>query len=197
MNLKMEIICKNFEQKPIIDNKILTDEQEEEYYIVPLNREPSMEYDDEVFKLTFENQLLWLKYSNYRKEVLVKDFKFKECVLIKSEDILDIYVKIQTTNYQRKNVWYTNNAVNMNKVYLDKYFLIVPVIDDMISVHEWGEGICHYEFEMITNEILLKKVVSKDNNHGYVGVTNNILLNKSALFILLNDYDVSLFLESF
>ena len=197
MNMKMEIICENFEQKQIVDNKILVDEQSSEYYVIPLNKEPSMEYDDEVFKLTFKNQLLWLKYSNHRKEILIKEYDFNECVLIKSEDILDIYVKIQTSRYDRKNVWHSYNNVNMNKKYLGRYFIVVPVIDDMIDVHEWGIGIKNYQIRMITNEILLKPVLSKNNNHGYVGVTNNVMLNKSALFILLDDDEVSKFLESF
>ena len=197
MNLEMEIVCENFEQKKIVDSKVMVDVPSGEYYIVPLNKELSMEYDDEVFRLRFYNQLLWLKYSNHRREVLLKDFEFSECIVISSEDILDVYVKIRTSNCERRNVWHCYNNVNMNKKFLGRYFLVVPVIDDMIRVHEWGLGVPNYEIKMITNEILLKRVESKNNNHGYVGVTNNVMLNKSALFILLDDDDVFKFLESF
>jgi hypothetical protein len=63
----------------IVDKKIMVDESSGEYYIVPLNKSYDLEHireddsdDDEFVKLTFKNQLLWLKYSNHKKELLLK-----------------------------------------------------------------------------------------------------------------------------
>lgn len=195
MELTMEIICENFEQKKISNNKVEVDEPSEEYYIIPLNKSFSMEYDDEIFKLTFKNQLLWLKYSNHSKNILIKDYNFTECVLIKSEYIYDIYLKIHCNNLIRKNVWHSNYNINLKKKYIGKYFLAIPVIEDMISVKEYGEGISNYQIHMITNEVLLKKVDNRSDCAGNLIVTNNFRLNKEALFIRVSDDDVGLFLE--
>lgn len=196
IDVTTEIICKNFEQRNIdVDtNKIYKVEQSEEYYIIPLNKSFDMEYDDEVFKLTFKNQQLWLKYSNHFKEVYLKECNYSECVIIKSEDILDIYVKIIADNYFRKNIWTTQTSVYMNKKHLGKSFLMLPIIDDMIKIKEFGERICILNIEMITNEILLKKVKPLIN-HGYLGITNNFLLNKDALFIRVNDDELCKFYD--
>ena len=188
----MEIICENFEQKKIIDNKIIADEPSEEYYIIPLTQSFTMESDDEIIKLVFNNQLLWLKYSNRFNEILLKEFDFKECVLIKSEWIYDIFIKLDIDNYLRKNVWQSRYVVSMNKQYLGKYFLVLPIIDGMIKVKTVDDRL-FYHVELITNEVVLKKVLSKHNNHGYVGVDGNFLLNKEALFVCLDDVDVGLF----
>lgn len=195
MELKLEIICKNFEQKKIKNNKIKVNSPSEEYYIIPLNKSFSMEYDDEVFKLSFENQLLWLKYSNHWKDILIKDFDFNECVLIKSEDILDIYVELQSNNYFRKNVWHTHNTVNVKKRYGGVYFLMLPIIEDMIEVKEFGVGVKLYQIHLITNEILLKKAKRIDGGSCNLMIPNNFLLNKEALFVRLSDNDVGLFIE--
>ena len=196
MELKLEIICKNFEQKKIIDNKICTNEQSEEYYIIPLNKNFEMEYDDEVFKLTFKNQLLWLKYSNHFKNILIKEYDFNECVLIKSEDIEDIYVKLYTKkDCFLKNVWHGRNSISLNKKYLNKHMLVLPVIENMIHINEVGEGDVLYQIELITNEVLLKKVKKRSECNGHVLLTNNVLLNKDALFVELSDDEVSLFVD--
>lgn len=190
----MEIICTNFEQLKIDGDKIHVDEKSGEYYIIPLNKDFTMESDDEVIKLVFENQLLWLKYSNINKEILIKEFNFEEFVVIKSEEILDVYVVINTLNKMRKNVWQSNNIVNMNKKYLNKHFICIPIITDMVDIHNFDGGVIGYQIELITNEVLLKKVKPKQNNHGYFSITNNFLLNKDALFIALNDNEVSKFI---
>lgn len=196
MELKIEIICKNFEQKTINNQKICVNEQTEEYYIIPLNKSYDLEYDDEICKLTFKNQLLWLKYSNHQKEILLKEYNFNECVVVKSEDILDIYVKIiDCSNCFRKNVWQSNNNVSLNKRYLGKHMLILPIIEDMIDINEFGEGIKEYQIELITNEVLLKEVKDRGNNNGYVVITNNVVLNNEALFVRLFEDDVESFLE--
>ena len=194
MELEMEIICTKFSQYDITDNEIETDEASEEYYIIPLSRDFGMGYDDKVTKLYFKNQLLLLKYSNHKGIIHLKEYDcFNQCVLIKSSDILDIYVKIDTSNYMRKNVWQSRNIVSMNKKYLGKKFLMLPIIEDMVDIHSYGEGILRYQIHVITNEVIMKEVLSKQNNHGYLGVTNNFLLNKDALFILLYDVDVEKF----
>ena len=194
MEIKMEIICKNFEQKKIVDNKVYDVEQSEEYYVVPLNKSYDMEYDDELFKLTFENQQLWLKYSNYFNEMNLKECEYSECVIIKSEDILDIYVKIISSNYFRKNVWASHTSVYMNKKYLSKHYLVLPIVEDMIKIKEFGEGIPIVNIEMVTNEVLLREVTPY-GNHGLLNITTNFLLNKDALFIRLDDEDVLKFIE--
>ena len=197
MELRMEIVCKDFEQKPIINNKIYVDKPSDEYYIIPLNKSFELESDDEVFRLTFNNQLLWLKYSNRHKEILLKEYDFKECVLIKSEDILDIYVKINKCHdCFVKNVWQSENSSSLNKKYLNKHMLILPIIEDMFDIREYGEGIPFYQIELITNEILLKTVKNRGNNNGYVILTNNFLLNKEALFVKLSDDDYNSFIEN-
>lgn len=196
IELKTEIICENFEQKPIIENKVKVDEATEEYYIIPLNKSYTMESDEKIIKLTFTNQLLWLKYSNHHQEILLKEHDFKECIVIKSEHIYDIYVKINNIHdCFRKNVWQCDNTISMNKKYLNKHIIVMPIIEDMISIKEYGEGILNYQIELITNEILLKKSKDKGNHNSYINLTNNFLLNKEALFIKLSDDDVDLFLE--
>lgn len=194
MELKLEIICKNFEHREIRDKKINVDEMDGEYYIIPVSIPYDTETDGEVYRLKFENQLLWLKYSNHKKEILLKEYNYSECVLIKSEDILDIYVHINSTNCFRKNVWQTNNRVSLSKKYSDKYFLVLPIIEDMIDISATGEGIKYYNIDMLTNEILMKKTVNYNNHACYLFVSNNFLLNKDALFIRLNDDDVESFL---
>ena len=117
MDMTTEIICKDFKHKKILENKVIVDEASEEYYIIPLSRGFDLEYDKEVYKLTFNNQLLWLKYSNHKKEILIKEKGFDECVLIKSENILDIYMNILCHECFKKNVWHTNYNVSLNKKY--------------------------------------------------------------------------------
>ena len=194
--MKTEIICENFEQKKIENNRIYVNDSSEEYYIIPLNKGFDMESDDKVFKLTFTNQLLWLKYSNRHKYILLKDTRFTECVLIKSEDIYDIYVKINNVHdCFRKNVWQCDNNISINKKYLNNHFLVLPIIEDMININEFGEGIPLYQIELITNEMLLKYVKDRGRNNGYIVLTNNMLLNKEALFVKLSSDDVGLFVE--
>lgn len=195
MEVKTEIICKNFEQMKIEDKKIYTNEQSEEYYIIPLNKNYDLEYDDEVFKLTFTNQLLWLKYSNHWGYILIKEFDFNECVVIKSEDILDIYVKLYTNKECfYKNTWQSYN-ISLSKEYVDKHLLVLPVIeDDMIKFDKVGEG-SFYLVRMITNEILLKEVKNRGKGNGYLVTNNNVMDCGKALFVVLGDDDVMLFLE--
>lgn len=194
IDVKTEIICKNFQHKKIKNNKIIVNDESSEYYIVPLSDDFTMESDDEVIKLTFKNQLLWLLYSNHWKEILVKDFNFNECVLIKSEDILDVEVKITCgENYFRKNVYHSMNKPHMNKKFRNKYMLAIPIFDDMININEVGVNIV--QIRLLTNEILLRKIVPNKNNHGYFPLTSNFLLNQEALFIPLSCDDVSSFLE--
>ena len=194
IDMKTEIICTDFQHKKIIDDKIIVNEESSEYYIIPLSRSFTMESDDEVIKLTFKNQLLWLLYSNHWKEILVKDFEFSECVLIKSEDIKQIEVQILCgENYFRKNVYNSMHTSYMNKKYLGKYMLAIPIFDDMIYVNEAGVNLV--QITLLTNEILLKKVLSNTNNHGYYMITSNFLLNREALFIPVSDDDVELFIE--
>ena len=194
MDLTMEIICYDFKQLKINNNEILTDTKGEEYYIIPISKSFSVESDDDVMKLTFKNQLLWLKYSNRFKKIHLKEFNYKECVLIKSEDVLDIYLKIICDNYFRKNVWQTNTSVYMNKKCLNKYYLIFPIIEDMVKIYEYGEGIPICNIELITNEVLLKRV-KKNGNHGCLAITTNFLTNKDALFIRIDDDDFSKFFD--
>ena len=186
---KTEIICKNFEQMNIIDNKIYTNEQKEEYYIIPLNKDFIMESDDEIIKLTFVNQLLWLKYSNKDGVINLNDFDFKECVLIKSKDICDIYVVLVTDDYFEKNVWSGRYHVGVNKKYLGEYMIVFPIIENMIKVKEI-DGL--YRIELIVNEILLKEV-HRRNNHGYVMLDVNIMLNKTALFVPVNKENIGIY----
>lgn len=193
MNLKMEIICENFEQKKIIDDKIIVDNPTEEYYVILLNKSYDLETDCEIFKLIFFNQQLLLKYSNMNNEILIKNCDFEDCVIIKSDLIKEIYVELISTDCFRKNVWHYKNSVYMNKKYLDDYFLVIPIIDDMIDIFEYGEGIRNYQVKMITNEVLLRRVCPKGNNHGYIGVTNNVLMNKDALFVRLGCGEEKLF----
>jgi len=200
MELKTEILCKKFEQMNIVDKKIMVDEPSGEYYIIPLNKSYDLEHireddsdDDEFVKLTFKNQLLWLKYSNHKKELLLKEYDFKECVVIRSDDILDIYVTVVTTNCFKRNVWHSNN-ISLNKKYNGKYMLVLPIFDDMISVREYGIGIVTYQVRMITNEVLLKKISARSEHGSNIVVTNNVNLNKEALFVVVYDDDVSLFL---
>ena len=196
MELTMQIVCTEFEQVKIKNNRIIVDEKSEEYYIIPLNKSYDMESDNEVYRLTFKNQLLLLKYSNYYKEILIKDYNFTECVLIKSEYIKDIYVKLfDIHDCFRKNIWQSNNNTSIHKKYKGKYMLILPIIEDMIHIKEYGEGIPNYQVELITNEVLLKKVGSRSNSNGYLVLTNNMLLNKEALFVKLSDSDVDTFFE--
>lgn len=195
MEIKTEIICKDFEQRKIDDNnKIYNVKKSEEYYVIPLNKSFEMEYDDTLFKLTFKNQELWLKYSNRFKELLLKTTHYTEFVLIKSKDIIDIYVKIIADNYFRKNIWTTQTTVHMNKKYLEKHFIVIPIINDMIDIREFGEKIPILNIEMITNEVLLRKVTPYAK-HGHLSITSNFLLNKDALFIKVNDDELNKFYE--
>lgn len=196
MNLKLEIICKNYKHKKIIDNNIIVKEPSEEYYIIPLTKSFEIDKYKDEYKLKFDNQLLWLKYSNHKKKILLKEYNFEEAIIINSKDILDIYVSVYSTNFLRKNVWHTRNNVPLNKKYNGKYFLVIPIIDDMIDIHKYGEGIVHYQIHLISNEILLKKAYERSkNNNGNLIITNNCLLNKEALFIELSDNDVKSFVE--
>ena len=194
IDIKTEVICTDFQHKKIIDNKIIVKEESSEYYIIPLNKSFTMESDDEVIKLTFKNQLLWLLYSNHWKEILVKDFEFSECVLIKSEDIKQIEVQVLCgEDYFRKNVYNSMHTVYMNKRYVNKYMLSIPIFEDMISINE--AGVNTVQINLLTNELLLRKVLSNKNNHGYYLLTSNFLLNQEALFIPVGSDDVMLFLE--
>lgn len=194
IQITTEIICENFEQTTIKNNKIYVNEQQEEYYIIPLNKDYDLTYDDEVYKLTFTNQLLWLKYSNKNKYINLKEYNFKECVIIKSKDILDVYVKLFTGNYFIKNVWQSYN-VNLKKKYVDDYFLVIPIINDMVKVNEFGVAGNFNQIEVITNEILLKQVKPRSEHGGNIVITNNVNLCKEAVFIRLSEDDVGGFLE--
>lgn len=194
MELKLEIICKEFIHKKSINKRIIVKEENEEYYVIPLNDSFDMETDGEIYKLIFKNQLLWLKYSTKNKDIYIKEFDFKEFIVIKSEDIYDIFVNVHTTNYFRRNVWQTSNTVPLNKKYLDKYILVLPIFEDMIDIKEFGIGIVNYQIHMNTNEILLKKATSRAKNSCNLVITNNVMLNKEALFIPLNDKSLDLFL---
>lgn len=194
IDVKTDIICTDFQHKKIIDNKILVNEESSEYYIIPLNKSFSMESDDEVIKLTFKNQLLWLLYSNHYKEILVKDYDFSECVLIKSEDILQVEVNILCgDDYFRKNVYSSMHTIYMNKKFLGRFLLVMPIFDDMINIDE--VGVNTVQISLLTNEVLLREVLSNRNGHGYCMVTSNFLLNQEALFIPVGDVDRGLFLE--
>ena len=188
------IICKNFKHKKSIENKIIVTEPSEEYYVIPLSKSFDMESDGEVFKLSFVNQLIWLKYSNHKKEILIKEYDYDEFIIIESKNILDIYINIHTNRYFRKNVWHCDNAVSLNKKYLGTFFLIIPIIEDMISIKEFGEGIKNYQIHMISNEVLLKKANRRGEHGCNLIITNNFSLNKDALFVPLKDSDVELFL---
>ena len=193
--LKMEILCKNFKHKKIIENKIKVDEDKEEYYIIPLNKSFDVESYEDGHKLNFKNQLLWLKYSNRFGEILIKEFNFKDYIVIKSKDIIDIYATVLTTQCFKRNVWQTDNAVPLNKKYMGKYILVLPIFDEeLIDIKEFGIGIINYQIHMYTNEILLKKATPRAKNSCNLIITNNVLLNKEALFVVLYDEDVSLFL---
>ena len=148
-----------------------------------------MESDDEIIKLTFVNQLLWLKYSNKDGVINLNDFDFKECVLIKSKDICDIYVVLVTDDYFEKNVWSGRYHVGVNKKYLGEYMIVFPIIENMIKVKEI-DGL--YRIELIVNEILLKEV-HRRNNHGYVMLDVNIMLNKTALFVPVNKENIGIY----
>lgn len=193
MELKMEILCTEFKHKKILDNKIIVDEKSEEYYIVPLTKEFSVDEGEGVYKLSFKNQLLWLKYSNHNKEILINEYEFEECVLIESKNIIDIYMNLHTNHCFRKNVWQSNNNVRLNSDYAEKHMLILPIIEDMIDIKEFGIGITNYQISMISNEILLKQTI-KDEHNCHLFITNNFLLNKDALFVKLNDNDVQDFI---
>ena len=196
MELKTEIICKNYEQLRIKNNEIYTNEQSEEYYIIPLTKGYELEYDDEVFKLTFTNQLLWLKYSNRFGYITLKDCGYYECVLIKSDAILDIYVRINSSHECfRKNVWSSHNNVSLNKRFVGKHMLVLPIIDDMCELDCFGEGIKFYQAQLITNEIILQDVKHRGNGNGYVVITNNININQEALFVVLGDDEYYDFVE--
>lgn len=192
IQLTTEIICENFEQMNINNEKIYVNEQQEEYYIIPLNKDYSIEYDDEYYKLTFKNQLLWLKYSTKQKYILLDEYPYKECVVINSKHILDIYCKIQCSNYSVKTVW-QSNSIHIKKKNIGKYYLIIPVIEDMVDVHEFGVGF--NQIEVITNEVLLKQVKKRSEHGGQIVITNNVNLCKEAVFIRLSEDDVSGFLE--
>ena len=191
MELKCKIICEKFEQKTKIDKKIYDVEQSEEYYVIPLSKSYDVKHEDGIFELMLKNQQLLLKYSNRFGEILLKDYDYgcEEFILIKSRDIIDIYVRIISNNYFRRNVWQTNTVVYMNKKCVGEKYLILPIIEDMISIKEFGEGIPIINIEMITNEILLREVQPSEKNC-YLNITNNFLLNKDALFVRLNDGDV-------
>ena len=192
-NIKIIITCEEYKHKKIINDKIIIDEPTEEYYIIPLTKSFNMEHDGEVFQLTFKNQLLWLKYSNHNKEILLKDNTFSECIIIKSENILDIYMKVSTNNYFRKNVWSSKNNLRLNSRYDGRTMLMIPVIDDMIKIREFGEGIVkEYQMELISNEVLVEKTISHEHNCSLM-LTNNFLLNKEAVFIRLDDESASSF----
>lgn len=193
MDLKLEIICENYKHKKIKNNKILVDKPSEEYYIIPLSKSCVLESDEKYFKLTFNKQLLWLKYSNHKKEILLKEYDFKECIIIESKDIFDIYVKIQTGNYFRKNVWNSKTTTFIKKKYDKDYFLVLPIFDDMIEIEEFGEGVKINQINMITNEILLKQA-KKNGNSAVVMVTNNFTLNQEALYIRLNNDEIEDFI---
>lgn len=194
MDLKLEIICKNFKHKRIIENKIKVNEKSEEYYIIPLNKSFNMETDGEVFKLTFNNQLLWLKYSNYYKEILIKEFNCQEYIIISSKDILDIYINIHCNNCFKKNVWHSQYKLNLNKKYINKYFLIIPIFEDMIDIKKYGEGIENYQIHMMSNEILLKQAKKRSNSGCNLMLNNNVILNKEALLIPLNEKNMEKFI---
>lgn len=190
----MEIICKDFKHKKSIENKLRVQEIGEEYYIIPITRPLDMETDGEVYKLTFTNQLLWLKYSTHQKTILVNEYDYEEFILIKSENILDIYINLHTNRCFRKNVWHTDNAVPLNKKYLDKYLLVLPIFEDAIDIKEFGEDMKYYQIHMNTNEVLLKQATSRAKNACNLIITNNVLLNKEALFVPLSDESLGLFL---
>ena len=196
MELITEIICENYEQLKIKNNEIYTNEQSEEYYIVPLTKGYDLESDDDVFKLTFTNQLLWLKYSNRFGYITLKDCDYYECVLIKSDDILNIYVRINS-NHEcfKRNVWHCMNSVSLNKKYLGKHMLVLPIIEDMCNLDCFGEGIPFYQAQLVTNEVVLQEVKNRGNGNGYVVLTNNVNLNQEALFVVLGDDEYYDFVE--
>ena len=163
--IKTEIICKDFKQMNIIQEKIYTNEQREEYYIIPLNKKYTMEYNDEIYKLTFHNQLLWLKYSTNKKYILLNEYPYRECVIIKSKDILDIYCQIATDNYEIKKTWQSNN-VHTKKQNIGKHCLVISIIDEMVNVSDFGTTGRFHQIEVITNEVLLKEVKRRSENGG-------------------------------
>lgn len=196
MKIKTEIICKTFKHKKPVNGKLIVDEGSEEYYIIPITKQFKAETDGEVYKLLFENQILWLKYSNHKHEILLKEFDFKEFIIIKSDEILDINVFVKTNKMFRKNIWQSKTSVKINKQYDNQYFIIIPIMEDMIKIHEYGEGIRWYEINVISNEILLKKAHISGENNCLLNLTVNATLNKEALFLPLYDKDVASFIES-
>lgn len=194
MDMKLEIICNAYKHKKAIENKIIVNEPQEEYYIIPITKKYKIHKEKDMYKLTFHNQLLWLKYSNYKKYILLKEYDFEDFIIINSKDIIDIYVEVQTTQCFRKNVWHTRNSVPINKKYGGKYFLIIPIFDNIIDIKKYGIGIEYYQIHLITNEVLLKKASERSKNGCNLSITNNCMLNKEALFIVLNDNDVEKFI---
>lgn len=200
MQMKMEIICKDFKHKKILPEKeykkIVVDEPSTEYYIIPLSKDFSMETDGDVFKLTFDKQLLWLKQANHTGRILLKEYGFEECVLVKPDDMVEVYVRIVSDNMIRKNVWQSDNNVYMKKDFIGDYFLCIPVLDEsLLDYHEFGEGIVDYQVRIITNEVLLKQVVRRCDSGGNLIVSNNFMLNKEALFIRVGGDEVGEFIK--
>lgn len=193
MIVKMKILCEQYKHKKIMNKKIIVNEASEEYYIIPITKEFTVNTDGDIYELVFKNQLLWLKYSNYKKEIVIKEL-FTECIIIKSEDILNIEVDITCNNYFLKNVWQSNNNVRLNSRYDGKYMLCLPVFDDLINIHEFGVGLVKdYRILLNTNEVLLVRTVPQEHNCSLM-VSNNFLLNKEALFIRVSDDFVSDFI---
>ena len=195
MMIKTEIVCKTYKHKKLVDGKLIVSDPSEEYYIIPVNREYHCEKGRETVYLEFKNQLLWLKYSNRFNEILVDElyYGYTDFIIIKSVDIVHIEARINTTRYFRKNVWSSDNNVRLNSRYNDSYFLVLPVIDDLINVDNFGIGIQTFQIRMITNEVRLCKPIVNEHNCSLM-IPNNYLLNKDALFIELHDGDIGSFL---
>ena len=193
MELEIEILCKEYKHKKTVDEKLIVDKELEEYYIVPLTRKPNISSNG-YYHISLKNQLLWLKYSNGSNEILLKDCGFDDYLIIRADDIIDIYMYVSTSEYFRKNVWSSQHNVRLNNEYMDKYLLCIPIIDGMINVKEFGEGIVkEYQIHLLSNEVLLKKTIPQEHNCNFI-VTSNFLLNKEALFIPLFDGDVVSFM---
>lgn len=193
MEFEMEILCNEYKHKVLVDDYIIVDTESEEYYIIPITKEMGKLWSGEAYRLSFKNQMLWLKYSNSEGKILVKNIGFTDFIVIKSEDIIDIYMYVSTSDYFRKNVWQSKNNVRLNKKYTDNYILCIPIIEDMINVKEFGDGVVkEYQIHMISNEAIISKTTPQSHNCNLM-VTNNFLLNKEALFICLNEKDVNKF----
>lgn len=196
MDIKLTILCKNYRHKRVINNKIIVDRPEGEYYLIPITREWSLDDShSEYYELKFMNQQLWLKYSNRFNEIVdLKDYGYTDYIVIESEQMENIQMSIHTSECFCKNVWQSNIRVGINKKYTGKHLLIIPIFENLMDVTKTGEGIPDYYIRMMSNEIILREAKARSKYNTEVNITNNFLLNKEALFIPLTEQSLRKFL---